>query len=228
MNSLTTLPTAQVLSELFATADHADQSLEIQMGELSAVEREETIQQLVGKVQDGYRGFYEKMRGNYLAISPELGRLLYILARGAKARLIVEFGTSFGISAIHLASALRDNGGGTLITTEFQEEKAARARENLTAAGMSDLVEIRVGDALETLKDGVPGGIDLLFLDGAKGLYLPILKLLEPKLAAGALVITDNTAASSPYLDYVRAGNNGYLSLALPFEEGNELSVRVQ
>ena len=55
--------------------------------------------------------------------------------------------TSFGISTLHLAAALRDNGGGRLITSEFEPSKVARARDNLTAAGLIDLLEIREGDA---------------------------------------------------------------------------------
>jgi predicted O-methyltransferase YrrM len=72
-------------------------------------------------------------------------------ARFARARNIVEFGTSCGISTLHLAAALRDNGGGRLIRSEFERSKVARARKNLAAGGLSDLVEVREGDALETL-----------------------------------------------------------------------------
>ncbi|MBI3800190.1 MAG: methyltransferase, partial [Deltaproteobacteria bacterium] len=88
--------------------------------------------------------------------------------------------------------------------------------------------EIRVGDALETLKDGIDGDVDLVLLDGAFSLYLPVLKLLEPHLRDGAFVIGDNAMEQSPgYLDYVRNPQNGYLSLALPFDagRGNELTV---
>ncbi|MGG2362426.1 O-methyltransferase, partial [Salmonella enterica] len=88
--------------------------------------------------------------------SPETCRLLYMLARAGRTRAIVEFGTSFGISTLHLAAALRDNGGGRLITTEFEPSKAAQARRNLDAAGLADLVEIREGDALQTLAGDLP------------------------------------------------------------------------
>jgi predicted O-methyltransferase YrrM len=149
-------------------------------------------------------------------------------ARARKAKRIVEFGTSFGISTIHLACALRDNGGGQLIGTELEPTKAQRARENLEAAGLVDFVDIRVGDALDTLKEGIGGEVDLVLLDGAFSLYLPVLKLLEPHLRGGAFVIGDNALEQSPgYLDYVRNPQNGYLSLALPFDagRGNELTV---
>ena len=121
---------------------------------------------------------------------------------------------------------MRDGGGGHLIGSELEPTKARRAQENLNDAGLADFVEIRIGDALETLKEGIDGDVDLLFLDGAFSLYLPVLKLLEPYLRDGAIVISDN-AQSPGYLDYVRNPQNGYLSLPLPFDagRGNELTV---
>src|SRR5208283_4320745 len=117
---------------------------------------------------------------------------------------IVEFGTSFGISTLHLAAALRDNGGGHLITSEFQSSKAARARENLTAGGLIDLVQIREGDALQTLSVDLPETVDLLLLDGAKALYPEILSLVESRLRPGAFIVADNADASPEYLARVR------------------------
>src|ERR1700688_515373 len=126
-----------------------------------------------------------------------------------------------------ISPALRDGGSGHLIGSELEPTKAKRAREKLAAAGVADLVEIRVGDALETLKDGIDGDVDLVLLDGAFSLYLPVLKLLEPHLRDGAFVIGDNALERSGYLDYVRTPQNGYLSLALPFDagRGNEFTV---
>jgi predicted O-methyltransferase YrrM len=171
-----------------------------------------------------YRDLYGRLRHAALAVSPETGRLLYMLARAGRVRAIVEFGTSFGISTLHLAAALRDNGGGRLITTEFEPSKAARARRNLEAAGLADLVEIREGDALLTLATGLPDGIDLVLLDGAKPLYPDILALVEDRLVGGAVIVADNAGFSPAYLDRVRTPGNGYLSM--PFGEDVELSVR--
>jgi predicted O-methyltransferase YrrM len=148
-----------------------------------------------------------------------------VLARSIKARSIVEFGTSFGISTLHLAAALRDNGGGHLIGSEFEPSKLAHARENLTAAGLSDLVEIREGDALESLSQDLPATIDLVLLDGAKPLYLKVLALLEPRLHAGSLIVADNADWSPEYLARVRAADGGYLSV--PFGADVELSMRL-
>jgi predicted O-methyltransferase YrrM len=185
----------------------------------------EQLKTLLEDEAKDYKAVYRTYAGNYLNVSPEFGKFLYMCARTRKAKRIVEFGSSFGISTIHLACALRDGGGG-LIGTELEASKAAAARESLAAAGLADLVDIRVGDALETLKDDIGGDVDLVHLDGAFNLYLPVLKLLEPHLKAGALVIGDN-ALEPGYLAYVRNPQNGYLSVALPFEagRGNEFTV---
>ncbi len=123
----------------------------------------------------------------------------------------MEFGTSFAISTLHLAAAVRDNGGGRIITTEFEPSKVARAREHLTAGGVMDLVEIRAGDALKTLSPDLPDTIDLLLLDGAKALYPDILALVESRLRPGAVIVADNADYSPEYLDRVRSAANGYL-----------------
>jgi predicted O-methyltransferase YrrM len=148
-----------------------------------------------------------------------------MLARSSGARAIVEFGTSFGISTLHLAAALRDNGGGRVITSELEPSKVARARQNMRDAGLDDLVELREGDALQTLKSDLPQPIDLVLLDGAKALYPEILRLVEPRLRPGAFVIADNADDSPDYLAHVRAPGSGYLST--PFANDVELSMRL-
>jgi predicted O-methyltransferase YrrM len=172
-----------------------------------------------------YRDFYGRLKDIPLAVSRETGRLLYLLARTGRARTIVEFGTSFGISTLHLAAALRDNGGGRLITCEFEPSKVARAQANLMAGGLADLVEFREGDALRTLRHDLPESVDLLLLDGAKALYPEILDRVEDRLRPGALVVADNADDSPDYLARVRAPNRGYLSV--PFAEDVELSMRL-
>jgi predicted O-methyltransferase YrrM len=173
----------------------------------------------------------ELMRDVYMPVSPDVGRLLYLLARSRNAGLVVEFGTSYGISGIHLAAALRDAGRGRLVTTEFDAIKAERARENFRTAGLLDLIDIRVGDAFETLKSGLDGGIDLVLLDGWKPLYLPMLKFLEPRLSPGALIVADDLAvapeALTVYVGYVREPSNGYVSVEVPLGDRIEVSVRV-
>jgi predicted O-methyltransferase YrrM len=172
-----------------------------------------------------YLKYYAQLKDHPLPVSRDTGKLLYMLARSIRARTIVEFGTSFGISTLHLAAALRDNGGGRLIGSEFEPSKIKRARENLAAGGLSDLVEIREGDALQTLARDLPETIDFVLLDGAKMLYPSILALLEERLRSGALIVADNADANRDYVARVRSAANGYLSV--PFSDDVELSMRL-
>ncbi|WP_114393963.1 O-methyltransferase [Oleisolibacter albus] len=164
----------------------------------------------------------------FLAVAPEVGRLLYQLVRLRRPTLVVEFGTSFGLAALHIAAALRDNGSGWLISGEMEPGKVAAARRHLAEAGLEHLVEVRQGDARETLA-GIDG-IDLLWLDGWKTLYLSLLRQLEPALSPGALVVADNLTLlpekMAPYLAHVRNPANGYVSTMLPLHDGLELSLR--
>jgi predicted O-methyltransferase YrrM len=220
MTTLTTTPLAPLLDRLFEEADASEAELETAAAALSD---EELARLMRSKTE--YRDFYGRLKNMPLAVSRETGALLYMLARSSRARMIVEFGTSFGISTLHLAAALRDNGGGRLITSEFEPSKAARARHNLTAGGLIDLVEIREGDALQTLSIDLPDTIDLLLLDGAKSLYPEILSLVESRLRPGAVIVADNADHSPEYLAHVRAPANGYMST--PFAEDVEMSVRM-
>lgn len=163
-----------------------------------------------------------------LAIQPQVGRLLYVLAVSRRARAVVEFGASRGVSTLYLAAALKDAGGGSLVTTELRADKARATREALVDAGLDDLVELRVGDALETLRD-LERDIDLLFLDGRNDLYLQVLRLVEPRLVGGALVVGDLNVDDPdllPYLGHVREPGGDYLSVEVPLDAGVELSLR--
>lgn len=176
--------------------------------------------------EEDYRTAYSNFANNFLAVSPEYGLFLYAIARARGAKLIVEFGTSMGLSTIYLAAALRDNGGGHLISSELEASKVARARENLEEAGLADLVEIRAGDALETLRD-VRGDVDMLLVDGAFSLYLPVLKLIEPSLRPGAVILGENAFAPE-YLEYIRRPEGGFVSFGLPDpSRGNQFTVKL-
>ena len=216
MNTLTSAPVAPLLERLFRQADQTDAALPA----FSAEERERLM-----RSKTDYPDLYARLKDLSLAVSRETGALLYMLARACGARTVVEFGTSFGVSTLHLAAARRDNGGGRLITTEFEPSKAARARNNLTEAGLIDLVEIREGDALQTLATDLPERIDLLLLDGAKALYPEILDRVEARLRPGALIVADNADHSPDYLARVRSPGSGYMST--PFAEDVELSMRI-
>lgn len=212
MNSLVTL--APVLDRLFVEAELVDGDLGALFAQLAPADRD----------PNDYKRLYAHARDKFLPVSRATGRLLYLLARASGVRSIVEFGTSFGISTLHLAAALRDNGGGRLIGTELEPSKAARARATLESAGLADLVEIREGDALDSLARDLPESIDLVLLDGAKVLYPQVLALLEPRLSARALIVADNADKSPAYLARVRDSGQ-YLSV--PFAADVELSLHV-
>ena len=220
MTTLTASPLAPLLERLFDEADAASPAMSAAVSSVSAPERARLM-----RSKTDYLDLYTRLKDFPLPVSRETGALLYMLARSSRARTIVEFGTSFGISTLHLAAGLRDNGGGRLITSEFEPSKAARARDNLSAGGLIDLVEIREGDALKTLSADLPDTIDLVLLDGAKALYPEILDLVEGHLKPGAIIVADNADDSPDYLARVRRPASGYMST--PFAEDVELSVRI-
>jgi predicted O-methyltransferase YrrM len=167
----------------------------------------------------------EAYQDRYIPVSPEAGQLLYALVRASRPDTIVEFGLSFGVSTMYLAAGVTDNGTGRVVTTELNLKKVEAARANLKEAGVGEVVTILPGDALETLAD-IPGPIGLVLLDGWKSLCLPVLRLLEPRLAPGALVAADDSSFPdmADYLAYVRDPANGYVSVSFPVEDGVELS----
>jgi predicted O-methyltransferase YrrM len=173
------------------------------------------------------------LRNKLIPLDPDKCRLCYLLGRAIDARRVVEVGTSFGVSTIYLAAAVADNigaagGTGVVVGTEIDAAKAARARDNFAETGLDPLIELRVGDARETLEDA-GGLVDLVLIDSWVSLAQPILQLLTPQLRPGAIVLCDNVRAFAreyrDYLDYVRNPANGFCSTLLPHRGGLELSV---
>jgi predicted O-methyltransferase YrrM len=187
------------------------------------------IGMVLGKEGEPAAAMSARFKDVYIPISREQGRFLYLTAVAMGARRIVEFGTSFGVSTIYAAAAARDTGG-EVIGSELEPSKHERALANLAEAGLADVVEVRLGDAMETLR-GVPAPIDLVLLDGWKDLYLPVLQLLEPKLRPGSVVLADNIKtfrrSLAPYVEYVQSGRQGFRSVTLPLKDGFEFSVRL-
>lgn len=143
-------------------------------------------------------------RKAYLPINRDQGEFIYDLLITEGAKHIVEFGTSFGISTLFLAAAARQTGG-CVVTSELLPEKCAIAKKNFERAGVADFVDLRAGDAMETLAS-VDDGIDFLLLDGWNNLYLPLLQMVEHKLNQGAYIYTDNASfpGTEPLLSYLR------------------------
>ncbi|WP_099795488.1 O-methyltransferase [Variovorax sp. 54] len=217
MTTLTTAPLAPLLDRLFQEASAATSPA------VASISPEERQRLMHSKTE--YIDLYSRLKDLWLPVSRNTGVLLYQLARSTNARHIIEFGTSFGLSTLYMAAALRDNGGGRLISSEFEPSKIAKAREHLAQGGVADLVEIREGDALQTLAVDLPTSIDLLLLDGAKALYPDVLALVESRLRPGALIVADNADHSPEYLARVRSPDSGYLSV--PFADDVELSMRL-
>jgi len=221
-NSLRTDPTRSTLERLHAAARRERfKFLTLAPRVIAGKLRGETLSQTVTPAA---------MKDFFIPISPEQGRFVYLVARTLGAKNIVEFGTSFGISTLYLAAAVKDNGGGRVIGTEIEASKHARALAHIEEAGLSDFVDVRLGDALETLQN-IPDSVDMALIDGWKNLYLPVLKLLEPSLRPGAVVLADNIFTFKrdlqPYVEYVQSGRNGFESTTLEISDGFEYSVRL-
>lgn len=170
-------------------------------------------------------------RNVYMSVSFDEGRVLYQIARSRKPKLIVEFGSSFGISAMFLGAALKDQGFGRMIGTEIEPNKVAAARASLAEAGLADVVEIREGDALQTLRS-INEPVDILFLDGWKDLYLPVTKMLLPKMESGSVLVADNInmfpKELKPFREFIVDPQRGaFVSTTLPVGNSLEFAIKL-
>ena len=218
-NSLLLPSVENVLKRLHTLADSRDESIVRRVRGDEAYWNAATSEQKAALLSDVL-----------LPVSRDAGRCLYAVLRSISAKRIVEFGTSFGISTIYFAAAVKDNDGGLVIGSELEAGKVAKTNRHLAEAGLSQFIEIRPGDALQTLWD-VGGTVDLLFLDGWKLMYLDVLKLLTPTLRQGAVVLADDVTLFpddlAVYLDFVRDPANGFVTATLPLGDGIEYSVKL-
>lgn len=169
-----------------------------------------------------------------VALDRDKAEFCYQLCRAKKASKVIEIGTSFGVSTIYLAAAVRANistfgGEGVVIGTEYESGKAAAARANFARAGLSNFIQLREGDLRETLKQ-IDGPIDFVLLDIWISVSRPAIELVAPHLSEGAVVVCDNTkihrALYSDYFDFLNDPTNRFTTMTLPFQGGLELSVR--
>ena len=179
-------------------------------------------------------GMHRFLSDKLIALDRDKAQLCYQLCRALRAKRVVEAGTSFGVSTLYLAAAVRDNvrrdgGAGLVIGTEYEPEKAKAARAHFAEAGLSDLIELRQGDLRQTLKD-VGGPVDFMLIDIWTPMARPALELVAPRLRTGAIVVCDNTTqfrdAYRDYFEFVNDPKNGLRTVTLPFEGGFELTVR--
>ncbi len=161
-----------------------------------------------------------------LAVGPDAGRLINILARSLKAPHILELGTSYGYSGIWLADAARETGG-RLTTMELQDYKSAYAKQMSAKAGLAEHVDFRVGDAVAMI-EALPAGIDFVLVDLWKDLYVPCLEAFYPKLNPGAIIVADNMTVpgGEDVARNARAirAKPGVTSVRLPVGSGLEVS----
>jgi predicted O-methyltransferase YrrM len=171
-----------------------------------------------------------------VALDRDKAAFCYQLCRATNARRIVEAGTSFGVSTLWLAAAVRDNvraagGVGMVIGTEYEPRKASAARAHFEQAGLSRFIDLREGDLRETLRR-IDGPVDFMLVDIWISMARPALELVTPHLRPGAIVICDNTAmhrgAYADYFAFLDDPANGFRTMTLPFDGGLELSVRCQ
>lgn len=170
--------------------------------------------------------FADKM----VALERPKAEFCYALCRALRARRVIECGTSFGVSTLYLAAALRDNGGGTVIATEWEQAKATIARRNFATAGLTDYVDLRVGDLAQTL-NVIEGEVDFVLLDIWTEAVMPAIRRIAPHLREGAIIVADNTEQSrrgyAAYFDYIADPANRLRTMTLPFPGGLEMTVRV-
>jgi len=166
-----------------------------------------------------------------VALDRDKALFCYLLCRSLRATRIVEAGTSYGVSTLYLAAAVRDNqvDNGVVIGTEHEPRKAEIARANFKKAGLNDYIDLREGDLRQTLQD-VGGPVDFMLVDIWE-VALPALELVAPNLRPGAIVACDNTAVdAAEYKDYFSFLNNPinrFQTMTVPFDGGFELSVKV-
>jgi predicted O-methyltransferase YrrM len=165
-----------------------------------------------------------------IALEPDKSRFCYLTCRALQAKRVVEIGTSFGVSTLYLAAAVRDTGGGVVIGTEYEPAKAAAARRHFAEAKLDGYIELREGDLRETLEH-LEGPIDFVLMDIWSEMARPAIELVAPHLRRGGVVICDNTGqfarTYADYFAYVNDPANRFITQTLPFEGGFEFSVRV-
>jgi predicted O-methyltransferase YrrM len=122
-------------------------------------------------------------------VDAQVGALLRVLVLATRATRVLEIGTCIGYSGVWMAGVLPN--GGTLITMESDRQRADVARDYFSHAGLADKVNVIVGDAQRMLQK-VSGPFDLIFQDGDKKLYGPLLDKLVRLLRPGGLLVTDN------------------------------------
>jgi len=180
---------------------------------------------------DAHRFMSDKL----VALDRDKSELCYQLCRALRAKRVIEVGTSYGVSTMYLAAAVRDNareddGAGVVIASEYEPAKASAARAHFAEAGLTQWIDLHEGDVREILKT-VSGPIDFVLMDIWTEIARPALERVAPLLRPGAIVLADNTTAFrqsyEDYFAFVNDPRNGLRTLTLPYPGGLELTVRI-
>jgi predicted O-methyltransferase YrrM len=173
---------------------------------------------------------FERRDEFLLPIGREVGWFLHSLILAKRPARVLELGTSYGYSTLFLADAVTQVGG-TLITMELADYKQAAARRNIEKAGISAVVDFRLGDAVALIKADA-GSFDLVLLDIWKDLYIPCLRALYPKLADEGIIAADNMIEPTVVREDARkyraavASMPDMQTMLLPIGSGIELSIK--
>ena len=196
----------------------------------------------------GWSGMEARDHAHYadklVALERDKAEFCYALCRAIDAKRIVECGTSFGVSTLYLAAAVRDNiasssgavgygdnPGGTVIATEYEPAKAEQARRNFAIAGLAKFIDLREGDLADTLKI-IEGPVDFVLFDIWTDAVGPALALILPHLGARAIICADNSAGERSRAGYralfdaIADPKNRLTTMTLPFAGGFEMTVR--
>jgi predicted O-methyltransferase YrrM len=186
-------------------------------------DQEEAIERYFWKERSGpWNGMEPRdnafMADKMEALDQEKAELCYLLCRAIGARRIVEAGTSYGVSTLYLAAAVRDNGGGVVFAAESETAKIGRARANFAAAGLADFIEFHEGDVVEAAQ-GFAGPLDFVLFDIWGHMMPPLVEILAPRLRPGAAICGDNNL--SEHFDAA-----GYRQTKLPLAKGFWMAVK--
>jgi predicted O-methyltransferase YrrM len=192
----------------------------------------------VGRVPDEQAALTKAFLADKIyALDRDKAEFCYHLCRTINARVIVEIGTSYGVSTLYLAAAVRDNvratgGSGVVIGTEYEPEKVRAARDNFNEAGLSNFIDLREGDLRQTLRQ-IEGPVDFMLVDIWIPMARPALEIVTPHLRPGAVVTCDNTGredervAYRDYFAFINDPARRFRTMTLPFSGGLEMSVRL-
>jgi len=173
-----------------------------------------------------------------LAITKETGELLNMLLRLINAKNMLEVGTSTGYSTIWCADAIIENSG-KIITIEKNQDKIKRAKENFQKAKVSEIIEIKKGNAIKILEElnnqeKNKSFFDMVLIDADKENTIEYFDLILPMISKGGIVVTDNMLYPKKYRDDMKKFSN-YIktnptlrTITSPIGNGEEITVKIK